>query len=107
MVNFRRFTKTLHNRETHIKKRSFNPFQPDNFRANVAEMPEVGAVLQCRDVDTAATLLTAGLTRLLDEIKTLRSRQDCAPYIEHLQGRRNRSLVSLFSFLFENFTMYS
>jgi hypothetical protein len=52
-------------------------------------------------------LLTAGLMRLLDEIMTLRSRQDCAPHIEHLQGRRNRSLVSLFSFLFENFTMYS
>ena len=32
------------------------------FRASVAEMPELAAILQPRDVDTAATLLIAGLT---------------------------------------------
>ena len=52
--------------------------------------------MQCRDVDTAATLLTAGLTRVLDKmapVKVIQSRQDYAPHMgeetKQLQGRRN------------------
>ena len=84
MVKFCRFSKTLQKRETYIKKRSFKYFQPNIFRASVAEMPELTAILQCRDVDTAATLLTAGLTRVLDEmapVKVIQSRQDYAPHM--------------------------
>ena len=52
--------------------------------------------MQCRDVDTAATLLTAGLTRVLDEmapVRTIQSRQDYAPHMgeetKQLLSRRN------------------
>ena len=96
MVKFSRFNKTLQNRESYIKKRIFKHFQPDNFRASVSVMPELPAILQCRDVDTAATLLTAGLTRVLDKmapVRTIQSRQDYAPHMGEetklLQGNRN------------------
>ena len=47
MVKFSRFTKTMQNRESYIKKRSFKHFQPDCFKASVAGMPELAAILQC------------------------------------------------------------
>ena len=91
-----RFARNIQNRVSYLKKRSFKHFQPDQFRASVAEMPELPAILQCRDTDTAATLLTAGLTRVLDQmapIKTIQTRQDYAPHIgeetKQLQGRGN------------------
>jgi hypothetical protein len=96
MVKFNRYTKTVQSRVTYIRKRSFKQFKPDEFRARVAEMPELPAVLQCGSVDTAATLLTAGLTRVLDQmapIKTIQTRQGYAPHMgeetKQLQGRRN------------------
>ena len=96
MVKFDRYTKMMQNREKYVRKRSFKNFQPDRFRATVAVMPELQAILQCDDVDTAATLLTAGLTRILDQmapIKTVQTRQDYAPHMGEetklLQGRRN------------------
>ena len=96
MIKFRRYTKTIQNRESYIKKRIFKDFQPDNFRSSVSVMPELAAIMQCRDVDTAATLLTAGLTRILYKmapVRTIQSRQDYAQHIGEetklLQGNRN------------------
>ena len=96
MIKFSRYTKTIQNRESYIKKRIFKDFQPDNFRASVSVMPELANIMQCRDVDTAATLLTAGLTRILDKmapVRTIQSRQEYAPHMGEetklLQGNRN------------------
>ena len=82
MIKFSRFTKTIQTREFYVKKRIFKEFQPDNFRASVTEMPELAVIMQYRDVDTTATLLTAGLTRILEKmapVRTIQSRQDYAP----------------------------
>ena len=96
LVKFHRFAKTIQSRVMYIKKRSFKRLQPDKLREDVAEMPELQAILQCGDADAAATLLTAGLTRVLDQmapVKTIQTKQDYAPHMEEetkqLQSRRN------------------
>ena len=96
LVKFDRFAKTIRSRVTYIKKRSFKCLQPDKLREVVAEMPELQAILQCGDADAAATLLTAGLTRVLDQmapVKTIQTKQNYSPHMEEetrkLQSRRN------------------
>ena len=96
MIKFSRFTHTIQKRESYIKKRSFKNFKPEIFRASVAEMPELATILRCGDVDMAANLLTAGLTRILVKmapIRTIQSRQDYAPHMveetKQLQSGRN------------------
>ena len=64
MVKFNRFTKMIQKIDKYVRKRSFRNFQPDAIRACVAGIPELRAILQCEDVDTATTLLTAGLTTI-------------------------------------------
>ena len=56
------------------------------------------AILQCQDVNTAATLLTPGLTRVLDvmaPIKTIQTRKNYAPHMGEntklLQAHRNKA----------------
>ena len=59
-------------------------------------MPELVTIQHCQNVDLAASLLTQGLTRILDEmapIKTIQTRNNYAPHMgdetKLLQGRRN------------------
>ena len=61
-------------------------------------MPELLAIVQCRDVNTAAKLLTQGLTRELDimaPIKTIQARKNYAPHMGEdtklLQTNRNNA----------------
>ena len=58
LVKFDRFTKSIQSRQTYIRKRMFKNFDPEQFKLRVSDMPELQAVLQCRDVDMAASLLT-------------------------------------------------
>ena len=96
MIKFHRYSKTLQNQIAYVRKRSFKKFKPEEFKKKVAEMPELEAVLLCRDVDLAAILLTQGLTRLLDvmaPIRTIQTRKDYAPHMgeqtKRLQEKRN------------------
>ena len=96
MISFTRFTRSVQNQVAYVRKRSFKSFNPDNFKTSVAAMPELGAIMECWDVNMAAAMLTAGLTRILDRtapIKTIQTRRNYAPHLgeatKELQDRRN------------------
>ena len=76
----------------------FKSFKPEEFKHHVSVMPELPEILQCQDVNTAATLLTQGLTRVLDmmaPIKTIQTRKNYAPHMgdntKLLQTHRNNA----------------
>ena len=96
MISFTRYTRSLHNRVAYVRKRSFKSFNPVNFKTSVAAMPELDAIKECREVNRAAAMLTAGLTKILDRtapIKTIQTRRNYAPHLgeatKELQDQRN------------------
>ena len=96
LLKFSRFCKTIQNRQSYIKKRMFKNFHNEDFKTSVSEMPELLNIKLCQDVNLAASMLTQGLTRILDSmapIKTIQIRNNYAPHMGEdtrlLQGRRN------------------
>jgi hypothetical protein len=96
LIKFNRYTKSLKNQVQYIRKRTFKEFKPRDFKERVAAMPELPGILNCWDVEVAATLLTHGLTRILDcmaPIRTIQTRKNYAPHMgeesKRLQGLRN------------------
>ena len=105
LLKFNRYTKTVQNRVAYVRKRTFKNFKAEDFKRDVVAMPELGLILQCRDVEWAASLLTNGLTKILDvmaPIRTIQTRKDYAPHMTDetkvLQDHRNlaqkRAVVS-------------
>ena len=93
LVKFDRLSKSIQCRQTYIRKRMFKNFKPDEFKQRVSNMPELQSVLLSSDVDTAAVLLTQGLTRILDNmapVRTIQTRKDYAP---HMADRTNKLQV--------------
>ena len=96
LVKFGRFCKTIQSGQSYVKKRIFKNFDNNEFKQRVAEMQELVDIQLCEDVEVAATLLTEGLTKVLDEmapIKTIQTRNNYAPHMGEetklLQGMRN------------------
>ena len=84
MVLVRKFAKDMKRRERYTTKRSFKNFQPHLFKAAVQTMPELEACLAVTCPTTAATILTNGITRLLDTmapVRTIQNRKNYAPYL--------------------------
>ena len=95
IIKTHRWSKTLPPTVRYIKKRMFRNFDPDIFRQEVSNMPEQQQILEVDDVETAASLLTSGLTRILDRLaplKRIQIKKQYAPYIseqtKQLQKRR-------------------
>ena len=79
-----KFTKDMKRTERYTTKRKFKGFQPDQFQAAVRSMPELEACLATPCPSTAATILTNGLTRILNimaPVRTIQNRKNCVPYL--------------------------
>ena len=66
IVKFGRFCKNIQSRQSYIKKRMFKNFRKEEFKQRVGAMPELVSIQLCQDVDLAASMLTQGLTRILN-----------------------------------------
>lgn len=80
----RQFSKDFQRTERYTKKRSFRNFIENEFKSAVKNMPELTACLTADSANTAASLLTNGLCRVLDEmapIQTFQLRKAYVPYL--------------------------
>ena len=79
IISVRKFTKDMKRTERYTTKRMFKSFQPDQFQAAVRSMPELEECLATPCPSTAATILTNGLTRILNNmapVKTIQNRKN-------------------------------
>ena len=84
IVTVRRFSKDMKRTERYTTKRMFKRFQPEQFQEAVRIMPEIEACLASTCPSTAATILTSGITRILDvmaPVRTIQNRKNYVPYL--------------------------
>jgi hypothetical protein len=84
IILVRRFSKDIKRTERYTTKRIFKDFQPDQFQAAVRSMPELAACLASTCPSVAASVLTGGLTRILDimaPVRTIQQRRNYVPYL--------------------------
>ena len=84
IVTVRKFSRDMKRTERYTTKRSFKRFQPDQFQAAIRTMPELEACLAATCPSNAATILTSGITKILDimaPIRTIQNRRNYVPYL--------------------------
>ena len=84
IVIVRKFSKDMKRTERYTTKRTFKSFQPNEFHTAVRSMPELAACMAANCPSAAATILTDGITRVLDimaPVRTIQNRKNFAPYL--------------------------
>ena len=66
IVIVRKFSKDMKRTEQYTTKRTFKGFKPNEFQTTVRIMPELAACMAATCPSAAATILTDGITRILD-----------------------------------------
>ena len=95
LLKTHRWSKTLPSQARYVKKRCFKKFDAHMYNHKVKNMPELEVIMRTECVEEASSLLTIGLTRILDELaplKTIQTRGNYAPHLteatKELQTRR-------------------
>ena len=86
LIRVKRYTKKLTKVPRYVTKRTFKSFNKDQYRELVSKMPELKQIMEQQCPETAAKLLTQGLTRVLDTLaplRTIQTRTNYAPHLSH------------------------
>ena len=84
IILVRKFSKDLKRTEHYTTKRTFKNFKSDQFQAAVRAMPELEACLAATCPSNAASILTEGISRILDRMAPVRTFQNRKNYIPYL-----------------------
>ena len=85
IIKVNRYSKSLKENPRYVTKRSFKKFDKEDFIRKVGEMPELEYIKHCNSANQAATFLTDGLSRILDNcapVKTFQTRENYAPHLK-------------------------
>ena len=84
IILVQKFFRDIKRSERYTRKRTFKNFNKELFIASVGSMPELASCLNATCADRAASILTEGITRILDTtapIRTILNRKDYVPYL--------------------------